>query len=165
MFQFMKKQKYLAYLTQVIENIEENLKFQADLMDAKNSYLITDINLKNALRDCKTIAKGWEAADNLLRIKGASVMNMKLMTAIDYASEVQLKNIELVEHMILLQSNNDLIQRIESVGKSLAGTDNSDEIAAIERDYGIMLKGFSKQEYYLKASHEIFSDINRHPKF
>ena len=64
MFQFMKKQKYLAYLTQVIENIEENLKFQADLMDAKNSYLITDINLKNALRDCKTIAKGWEAADN-----------------------------------------------------------------------------------------------------
>ncbi len=92
-------------------------------------------------------------------------MNMKLMKAIDYVSECQRKNIELIENMILLQSNSDLVQRIKTVGQSLAGTDNSEEFNAIERDYGIMLKGFSKEGYYLKASHEIFSDISRYPKF
>lgn len=46
MFQFMKKQKYISYLTQVIECIEETLKFQAYLMDLKNSYLIADMDFQ-----------------------------------------------------------------------------------------------------------------------
>ena len=82
MFKFVKKAKYVAYLTQVFENIEETLKGQAQFMDMKNSYLITSMDFQRPLRDYNTLEKAWGSAENEIRVKAASVMNMKLMKAI-----------------------------------------------------------------------------------
>ena len=165
MFKFVKKAKYVAYLSQVIENIEETLKGQAQFMDMKNSYLITSMDFQRPLKDYNTLEKAWGSAENEIRVKAASVMNMKLMKAIDYASECNRNNVKLIEEIIELQNNEDLMKRIDAVGQSSAEIDNSAEISAIEEDFGVILEGFSRNDYYSKISHDIFSDLNRYPKF
>jgi hypothetical protein len=155
----------LAILSQVIENIEESLKSQAMFMDSKNSYLITMSDFQKPLRDFKVICNNWEYAEAEIRSKAASVMNLKLMVAIDYAAQCNRDTVELLEEIIELQNNKKLMKRIEALGSSSIETDNIAEIADIKEKYGITLKGFSSQDYYMETSNTIFSDINRHPKF
>jgi len=155
----------LAILSQVIENIEESLKSQAMFMDSKNSYLITMSDFQKPLRDFKVICNNWEYAEVEIRSKAASVMNLKLMVAIDYAAQCNRDTVELLEEIIELQKNKKLMKRIEALGSSSIETDNTAEIADIKEKYGITLKGFSSQDYYMETSNTIFSDINRHPKF
>lgn len=155
----------MAILSQVIENIEESLKSQAMFMDSKNSYLITMSDFQKPLRDFKVICNNWEYAEAEIRSKAASVMNLKLMVAIDYAAQCNRDTVELLEEIIELQNNKKLMKRIEALGSSSIETDNIAEIADIKEKYGITLKGFSSQDYYMETSNTIFSDINRHPKF
>ena len=155
----------MAILSQVIENIEESLKSQAMFMDSKNSYLITMSDFQKSLRDFKVIRNNWEYAEAEIRSKAASVMNLKLMVAIDYAAQCNRDTVELLEEIIELQNNKKLMKRIEALGSSYMETDNTAEIADIKEKYGIALKGFSSQDYYMETSNTIFSDINRHPKF
>ena len=155
----------MAILSQVIENIEESLKSQAMFMDSKNSYLITMSDFQKSLRDFKVIRNNWEYAEAEIRSKAASVMNLKLMVALDYAAQCNRDTVELLEEIIELQNNKKLMKRIEALGSSYMETDNTAEIADIKEKYGIALKGFSSQDYYMETSNTIFSDINRHPKF
>ena len=93
----------MAILSQVIENIEESLKSQAMFMDSKNSYLITMSDFQKPLRDFKVICNNWEYAEAEIRSKAASVMNLKLMVAIDYAAQCNRDTVELLEEIIELQ--------------------------------------------------------------
>ena len=57
------------------------------------------------------------------------------------------------------------MKRINALGKSSVEIDTTAEIAAIEDEYGIILEGFSKQDYYLEISNAIFNDIKKHPNY
>ena len=121
----------MAILSQVIENIEESLKSQAMFMDSKNSYLITMSDFQKSLRDFKVIRNNWEYAEAEIRSKAASVMNLKLMVAIDYAAQCNRDTVELLEEIIELQNNKKLMKRIEALGSSSIETDNNNLILAV----------------------------------
>lgn len=89
------------------------------------------------------------------------MLYLSLRWPISYASESTCNNVRLFEDIIELQNNEKLMTPINAVGQSSVEIDNSVEVSAIESDYGVILEGFSKYEYYSKISHDIFSDINR----
>ena len=155
----------MAALSQIAENIDQNLKSQAMLMSSKNSFLITSQDFQSHLTTSKAILNSWVHVEAEIRAKAASVMNLKLMIAIDHAAQCNRDLVELLEEIIELQNNEELMKRINALGKSSVEIDTTAEIAAIEDEYGIILEGLSKQDYYLEISNAIFNDIKKHPNY